>query len=116
MKEIASEVHSIGTRRTDIGKESDKRDVHDAITMRVKAIKFDLSQSTNHKDFKDAVFWMRLAQRRAQSTGSVEAGLDYLRNGLREIPTDHRLIYNYACANEELGEYERAKRFFQYAQ
>ena len=45
-------------------------------------------------------------------TGSAEAGLDYLRNGLRELPLDYKLIYNYACSNEEIGNYEKAKRFF----
>ena len=36
-------------------------------------------------------------------------------SGLREIPLNLQLIYNYACVNEKLGRYDIAIRFFGYA-
>lgn len=66
--------------------------------------------------FKDHEFWMRLAQKKMEVTGSVEAGLDFLRSGLSYNKSNAYLMYNFACANERLGNYEKAMRFFQYAQ
>ena len=47
-----------------------------------------------------------------QVTGNLEAGLDYLRNGLKEIPLNPELMYNFACANERLKKYKLAAKFF----
>lgn len=37
-------------------------------------------------------------------------------SGLRELPLNLTLLYNYGCANERLGRYDTAIRFFQYAE
>ena len=54
----------------------------------------------NHKDFKDYLFWMRLAYKKVEEAGhNIDAGLDYLRNGLKEIPLSTELLYNFAVSN-----------------
>jgi hypothetical protein len=52
----------------------------------VKFILFDLQGSTFFKDFKDYRFWLTLAQKRMQASGNIEDGMDYIRNGLKELP------------------------------
>lgn len=35
--------------------------------------------------------------------GGAEAVIDYLRNGLRQVPLCPEMLYNYAVANERVG-------------
>lgn len=42
--------------------------------------------------------------------------MDYIRNGLKELPLCPQLLYNYACANERIGKFQMAVKFFSYAQ
>lgn len=58
---------------------------------------------------------MRLAQKIMAKTGLLEAYADFIRSGLSFNRTSEYLMYNFACAVEELGNYEKAMRFFQYA-
>ena len=58
---------------------------------------------------------MKIAQKKFQEADNDELAIDFLRNGLREIPKNPQLLYNYACANEKIGNYHRAVRFFQFA-
>ena len=76
----------------------------------------DLKQNTYHKDFKDYRFWMKLAQKRMEDTGNIEDGMDYLRNGIKELPLNPQLLYNFACANERIKRYEMAIKFFEFAE
>jgi len=45
-----------------------------------------------------------------------ESAADYLSSGLRELPLNLHLLYNYAATNTKMGKYEIAIRFFKYAQ
>lgn len=42
--------------------------------------------------------------------------IDFLKNGISYNRTNEQLLYNFACACELLGDYEKAMRFFQYCQ
>ena len=42
--------------------------------------------------------------------------MDYLRNGIKELPLNPQLLYNFACANERIERYEIAIKFFQFAE
>lgn len=57
---------------------------------------------------------MRLSQKCSEKTGP-QAVIDYLRNGLREYPMSHEMLYNYAVAHERLGYDEMAVKFFRFA-
>jgi tetratricopeptide (TPR) repeat protein len=87
----------------------------DSINVKIKFILFDLGQNTYHKDFKDYRFWMKIAQKKFQEADNDELAIDFLRNGLREVPKSPQLLYNYACANEKVGNYQVAVRFFRFA-
>jgi len=50
-----------------------------------------------------------------QASGNTEDGMDYIRNGLKELPLCPELLYNYACANESTGKFHVAVKFFAYA-
>ena len=95
--------------------EEDGPSVPDDIRIQVKFILFDLQTSTFFKDFKDYRFWLTLAQKRMQASGNIEDGMDYIRNGLKELPLCPELLYNYACANESTGNFPTAVKFFAYA-
>ena len=74
-----------------------------------------MAQNTFHKDFKDYRFWLKIAQKKFQEGNSDDLAIDFLRNGIREIPTNPELLYNYACANEKIGNYQTAIKFFEFA-
>jgi hypothetical protein len=76
--------------------------VADFINIESRFITFDLKQNTYNKDFKDYRFWLKLAQKRIEATGNIEDGMDYLRNGLKELPLNPQLLYNFAVANEKI--------------
>jgi len=59
---------------------------------------------------------MRLAQKKLMQTKNLDFVVDFLRSGLSYSNANEKLLYNFACANEQLGHYEKAMRFFQYAQ
>lgn len=47
---------------------------------------------------------MKIAQKKIEEAGqNIDAGLDYLRNGLKEIPLSTELLYNFAVSNTLLG-------------
>ena len=46
--------------------------------------------------------------------GKLDIGLEYLRNGLRDIPDNPYLLYNYACINEMLMNFKQAQIFFNF--
>ena len=47
---------------------------------------------------------MKLAQRKmGEKNGGPEMVLDYLRNGLRQVPLSAEMLYNFAVANERVG-------------
>lgn len=81
---------------------TDGPSVPDFINIETKFITFDLKESTYHKDFKDYRFWLKLAQKRMEATGNIEDGMDYLRNGIKELPLNPQLLYNFGCANERI--------------
>ena len=68
-----------------------------------------------YKDFKDYRFWLELSQKQMKKTQNYESFKDYLRNGLREIPLNPHLLYNYACANERMRQFHTSVKFFRYA-
>ena len=68
-----------------------------------------------YKDFSDYRLWKQLSQKKILS-GDMDAALDYLRNGIRQIPRNHDLLYNYAVVNEKLGNYHIAIKHFKYGQ
>ena len=41
---------------------------------------------------------------------------DYLASGLRELPLNLTLLYNFACAQERLSRFKTALRFFDYCE
>lgn len=47
--------------------------------------------------------------------GDWEPALDYLASGLRELPLNLEMLYNYACISEKLGRPELALKFFRHA-
>ena len=48
--------------------------------------------------------------------GDLDAANDYLRNGIRQIPQNHQLLYNYAVVNEKLRNYHISIKFFKFGQ
>lgn len=42
--------------------------------------------------------------------------MDYLRNGLKELPLNPQLLYNFAVANEHILRQKIAIKFYQYAE
>ena len=49
-------------------------------------------------------------------TGDFQSAMDFLRNGLKEIPLNPELLFNYANCNERLGQHKIAVKFFRFAQ
>jgi tetratricopeptide (TPR) repeat protein len=77
--------------------------------------KLDLTVSKVYKSFKDYKFWMQQSQIRKVHPTDWESSLDYLASGLRELPLEIKLLYNYACVNEKIGNYQTALQFFDFA-
>ena len=42
-----------------------------------------------------------------------ETSIDYIASGIKELPLNFNLLYNYACLSEKLGRIEIAIRFFE---
>ena len=53
---------------------------------------------------------------KADGNGDFEAAIDYIRNGIRQIPLNFSLLYNFGVVNEKLGNYNIALKFFRFAQ
>ena len=49
-------------------------------------------------------------------TGNFLDAADYLNNGIRNIPLNTCLLYNYACVNERLGRFGTAIVFFNFVE
>ena len=86
----------------------DRADIHSNFII------LDLQQANQfYKNFKDYKFWLSLSQKMMtfeknngnQPIGNFDQVLNYLRNGIMEIPDSPELLYNYACANERVGRY-----------
>ena len=105
-------IEDINGEIEDSASDDEKKEMEPLINMPLKYIKFDLNKLTKQgNNFSDYEFWIKMAQKRMETAG-VEAGLDYLRNGLRELPRSPQILYNYGCCCEELGWYKKAIRFF----
>lgn len=57
----------------------------------------DLTLDKVYKEFKDYRFWIQQSQLRKRFEEDWESVADYLASGLRELPLNLTLIYNYAC-------------------
>jgi len=110
LDEFRNEADSVLEDRDDDGEQP-----YDNINMHQKLIEYDLGGTDFHKDFKDHKFWIKIAQKKMKEEGNLQLGIDFLRNGLRYIPKNPELLYNYACANERIGKYQVAVKFFNYA-
>lgn len=82
------------------------------ININVKMIEYDYKTLRTKRKLDDPKFWLQIAQLKYQETKIVESGMDYLRNGLIELPLSHDLLYNYAAANIMIGKNEIALKFF----
>ena len=47
--------------------------------------------------------------------GDFEAAIDYLRNGIRQIPLNFSLLYNFAIINEKIGNFIIALKYLKFA-
>lgn len=48
-------------------------------------------------------------------SGDFQSAMDYLRSGLKELPLNPELLFNYANTNERLGKHETSVKFFKFA-
>lgn len=118
--EDVESVRILNAGTDDSGSESDDSPEaakkNDEISTQIKFIKYDLTENSFHKDFTDPKFWLKLAQRKMnEKGGGAEAVIDYLRNGLRQVPLCAEMIYNFAVANERVGNDAVAVQFFRFA-
>ena len=95
----------------------DKFNAVDEININLKLITLDLrSVNAVYKDFNDYRFWLNLSQTRMQlqpdGSGKFEDAIDYLKNGIRNLPLNSCLLYNFACVNEKIGNFGTAIKFF----
>lgn len=67
-----------------------------------------------YKNFKDFKFWLQQSQIRKNHPTDWASALDYLASGLRELPLEIKLLYNYASLNEKLERYDIALQFFDF--
>lgn len=89
----------------------------DNISIKPRLISLDLKNVNSfYKDFNDYRLWISLSQQKMggdeTDTAGLEAAIDYLRNGIRQIPFNYALLYNYGVVNERLGKLNVAKKFF----
>ena len=90
------------------------------VNIDIDFILLDVQSVTGYyKDFSDYRFWLTLSQQRMDlkedGSGDFESAMDYLRNGLKEIPLNPELLFNYANTNERLGKHHVAIKFFRFA-
>lgn len=78
------------------------------------------SVNAYYEDFSDYRLWLTLSQQqmdlKEDGSGEFQSAMDYLRNGLKEIPLNPELLFNYANCNERLGKHKTAVKFFRFAQ
>ena len=53
---------------------------------------------------------------RKKDADDWESASDYLASGLRELPLNITLLYNFAAVQERLGQYKKSLRFFGYCE
>jgi len=93
----------------------------DKINIQIKLITHDLRNvNAFYKDFSDYRLWLSLAQQKMNikkdGSGDYEAAIDYIRNGIRQIPLNFSLLYNFGIVNEKLGNFNIALKFLRFAQ
>ena len=64
--------------------------------------------------FHDHKYWIRLSQKTLKKTNDFQKYSDILQSGLGFLKTNVCILYNFACASEHSGNYEKALRFFKY--
>lgn len=64
----------------------------------LKVYKLDVVDVNNkvYPSFKDHRFWLQKAQKNMLYQADYDTALDYLASGLRELPLNIQLLYNYA--------------------
>ena len=69
------------------------------------------------KDFKDPNFWLQLSQKQMENPDGEgpHSLINYLKNGLRNIPLEPLMLYNFAVAHERVGCDRFALLFFKFA-
>lgn len=95
--------------------------LRDNINIQLKLFTLDLKNVNSfYKDFSDYRLWLSLAQQKmnlkANGSGDFEAAIDYIRNGIRQIPMNYALLYNFGVVNEKLGNYNIARKYLKFAQ